>query len=125
MYIYIYIYIAPEAFSPNYIYGPFTDVFAIGCALHILVTGSPPWPDKQYNEPHCKTKLPENRIIDLQTRSKRISQECIEIINAMLHHDYEKRISLAEIKKHPWFTDQSTHKNNNLNLLNYCLLILL
>jgi serine/threonine protein kinase len=102
-------YWAPELFDgarPN----PASDMWAVGCILYILVTGSHPFDkgcaftDKQVNEAIVRTKTDPDflRGTVFDDRVEELSSSCTGLIAALLEPDPSKRITSEAFLRHPW-----------------------
>eukprot|EP00563_Minutocellus_polymorphus_P015940 CAMPEP_0181055802 /NCGR_PEP_ID=MMETSP1070-20121207/19388_1 /TAXON_ID=265543 /ORGANISM="Minutocellus polymorphus, Strain NH13" /LENGTH=1215 /DNA_ID=CAMNT_0023135127 /DNA_START=194 /DNA_END=3841 /DNA_ORIENTATION=+ len=97
-------YVAPEILrSPvSSGYKNNVDIFSAGVALYVLLCGYEPF----YGE--CDAELiASNRKASIQYPDedwRRISIEGRDLVERMLHHDPEKRITASEALKHPWIT---------------------
>ncbi|XP_034181114.2 uncharacterized protein LOC117604773 isoform X1 [Osmia lignaria lignaria] len=94
---------APETTTPGAHYsGTPCDIWSMGATLYSLVTGRVPWDGAGSiigvqaavrTEP---LKFPEKPVLSKNLR---------ELISKMLDKDPENRISLSEVKEHPWLTN--------------------
>jgi len=97
-------YVAPEILrSPvSNGYKNNVDIFSAGVTLYVLLCGYEPF----YGE--CDTELiASNRKASVEYPDedwRRISIEGRDLVERMLHHDPEKRITASEALKHPWIT---------------------
>lgn len=91
-------YISPEVIAKNY--GPESDVWSAGVILYILLCGLPPfWGDT--TEAIFKSVLWGE--LDFETEPwPEVSDAAKDLVARMLHKKYTKRITPAEILKHPW-----------------------
>jgi serine/threonine protein kinase len=91
-------YMAPEVITgKNRAANPAIDIWSMGCILYAMVHGVVPF-DGNRKEIIDKIKRGNYEL------SKTISRECSDLINKMLTVDYKERITLIEIKNHPWMT---------------------
>lgn len=81
------------------------DVFALGKVLFIALFGIPPFSwaeDRYYNyikQNGVQSYLQKTAINNVS----KVSKSVLSLINAMLQHDPQKRISVDNIIKHEWF----------------------
>ncbi|KAJ3314741.1 hypothetical protein HDV04_005747 [Boothiomyces sp. JEL0838] len=105
-------YISPEIVSRNP-YGLSSDVWAVGCLMVTLLTGSPPFQDAAVKNTLDKVSRVEYTLPDF------LSREAKDLINNMLQKDPKKRLLLTEIQRHDFFkrpfaniTSQYSNKSN-------------
>mmetsp|Transcript_45771 Transcript_45771/g.114526 ORF Transcript_45771/g.114526 Transcript_45771/m.114526 type:complete len:388 (+) Transcript_45771:331-1494(+) len=91
-------YAAPEVISGKLYAGPEVDVWSCGVILYALLCGSLPFDDE--NIPNLFKKI-KGGIFHLPTH---LSPGARDIIPRMLLVDPLKRITIAEIRQHPWYT---------------------
>jgi len=99
-------YMAPEMIrNPKGYEGTKADIWACGVILFIMLAGFPPfqkpdlsdwWFNKLANGKHAL-------FWQAHSRSAYFSDQTKDFINKILHPDPEKRISIADMKKHPWW----------------------
>lgn len=89
-------YACPEILKGEEYVGPGADIWAMGVILYCLVTGCQPWRGKT-------SKDILNQIIhkDIQLPSW-ISSECSNLILNMLQLKEKDRITIEEMRRHPW-----------------------
>lgn len=93
---------APEVATEKASYGPQCDIWSIGCMLHEMVCGHPPYTARTCSELFKivkKSKGPtfENAIW------KSVSAEAKDLVSQMLQKQPEDRPSAKEALSHPWF----------------------
>lgn len=91
-------YAAPEVISGKLYAGPEVDVWSCGVILYALLCGSLPFDDE--NIPNLFKKI-KNGIYTLPNH---LSSGARDLIPRMLLVDPMKRITIPEIRQHPWFT---------------------
>jgi serine/threonine protein kinase len=109
-------YMAPEIFLQRHAhYGKYNgaqvDLFASAIILFIMVAGHPPFSRADPNSDKFYHKIFVNRpeiFWDLNCSGKKrglayFSQEFKNLITNMLQYDPTHRLSLEEIKSHPWY----------------------
>jgi len=100
-------YQAPEIYFGNaHTASAKADVFSLGVALFVLLTGIPPFelPDPVHDKRYAyiqSGRLPKL----LQLWGMEISAPAIALLTAMLVHDPHKRLDLNEVLAHPWVSD--------------------
>jgi serine/threonine protein kinase len=90
-------YAAPEVISGHLYAGPEVDVWSCGVILYALLCGSLPFDDESI--PNLFKKI-KSGMYSLPTH---LSQLARNLIPRMLEVDPMKRITIAEIRVHPWF----------------------
>eukprot|EP00891_Asterochloris_glomerata_P001387 jgi/Astpho2/1387/Aster-06242 len=90
-------YAAPEVISGKLYGGPEVDVWSCGVILYALLCGSLPFDDE--NIPNLFKKI-KNGIYNLPSH---LSPGARDLIPRMLLVDPLKRITIPEIRQHPWF----------------------
>eukprot|EP00250_Pteridium_aquilinum_P008266 c17814_g2_i2 orf=334-1389(+) len=96
-------YIAPEVLSKKQYDGKIADVWSCGVTLYVMLVGSYPFEDPQ--EPRNFRKS-IGRILNVQYTIPdyvRISADCRNLLSQIFVANPEMRITIAEIKRHPWF----------------------
>jgi len=91
-------YAAPEVISGKMYAGPEVDVWSCGVILYALLCGSLPFDDE--NIPNLFKKI-KGGIYNLPSN---LSPGARDLIPRMLLVDPLKRITIPEIRQHPWFT---------------------
>ena len=90
-------YAAPEVISGHLYAGPEVDVWSCGVILYALLCGSLPFDDESIPSLFKKIK---SGMYSLPTH---LSQLAKNLIPRMLEVDPMKRITIPEIRRHPWF----------------------
>jgi len=90
-------YAAPEMIAGNQYFPPMVDVWSCGVILFALVCGFLPFEDQNHSELYKKILNAEYEVPNF------ISKEVSELIAGMLTTDPEKRMTLQDIRKHPWY----------------------
>lgn len=113
-------YIAPEVFSRKEYDGKVADVWSCGVTLYIMLVGGYPFEDA--DDPRNFRKTIE-RILKVHYSIPdyvRISKDCRHLLSRIFVASPEKRITIPEIKMHPWFLNKlpvefvEEGKNNKL-----------
>ncbi|CAN4090041.1 unnamed protein product [Withania somnifera] len=98
-------YIAPEVLSRKEYDGKIADVWSCGVTLYVMLVGAYPFEDPDDLRNFKKTIT---RILRVQYSIPcyvRVSKECNHLLSQIFVADPEKRITIEEIKKHPWFLE--------------------
>ncbi|KAL3321312.1 protein kinase, AMP-activated, alpha 2 catalytic subunit [Cichlidogyrus casuarinus] len=90
-------YAAPEVISGKLYAGPEVDVWSCGVILYALLCGTLPFDDENISSLFNKIKQGYFYVPDW------LSSNVKDLLRRMLAVDPIKRITIDEIKKHPWF----------------------
>ena len=93
-------YAAPEVIMGTLYAGPEVDVWSCGVILYALLCGSLPFDDESIPSLFKKIKA------GMYSLPSHLSALTRDLIPRMLVVDPMKRITIAEIKKHPWFQQE-------------------
>ncbi|XP_044484498.1 serine/threonine-protein kinase SAPK2-like [Mangifera indica] len=96
-------YIAPEVLSRKEYDGKIADVWSCGVTLYVMLVGAYPFEDPEDPRNFRKTI---QRILSVHYSIPdyvRVSMECKHLLSRIFVANPEKRITIEEIKKHPWF----------------------
>ncbi|KAJ6791055.1 serine/threonine-protein kinase SAPK2-like isoform X1 [Iris pallida] len=96
-------YIAPEVLSRKEYDGKIADVWSCGVTLYVMLVGAYPFEDPDDPRNFRKTI---GRILSVQYSIPdyvRVSSECRQLLSRIFVASPEKRITMSEIKTHPWF----------------------
>ncbi|KAH9712911.1 serine/threonine-protein kinase SAPK1 [Citrus sinensis] len=96
-------YIAPEVLSRKEYDGKIADVWSCGVTLYVMLVGAYPFEDPE-DPRNFKTTI--QRILSVHYSIPgyvRVSLECRHLLSRIFVADPEKRITIPEIQKHPWF----------------------
>ncbi|XP_027329229.1 serine/threonine-protein kinase SAPK2-like isoform X2 [Abrus precatorius] len=96
-------YIAPEVLMMKEYDGKIADVWSCGVTLYVMVVGAYPFEDPADPRNFKKTI---GKILSVQYSIPdyvRVSMECIHLLSQIFVASPDKRITIPEIKNHPWF----------------------
>ncbi|AES98115.1 putative protein kinase CAMK-OST1L family [Medicago truncatula] len=96
-------YIAPEVLTKKEYDGKIADVWSCGVTLYVMLVGAYPFEDPADPKDFKKTI---SKILSVQYKVPdfvRVSPECINLLSQIFVANPEKRITIPEIKNHPWF----------------------
>ncbi|KAI3803888.1 hypothetical protein L1987_32052 [Smallanthus sonchifolius] len=96
-------YIAPEVLSRREYDGKTADVWSCGVTLYVMLVGAYPFEDQEDPKNFRKTI---QRIMAVQYKIPdyvHISQDCRHLLSRIFVANASRRITLKEIKSHPWF----------------------
>lgn len=95
--------VAPRVKICDFGYSKLADVWSCGVTLYVMVVGAYPFGDpndpKNFRTTICRILSVNYSIPD----SLQISVECRHLLYKIFVANPEKRITIPEIKKHPWF----------------------
>ncbi|RRT39501.1 hypothetical protein B296_00057220 [Ensete ventricosum] len=94
-------YAAPEVISGKLYAGPEVDVWSCGVILYALLCGTLPFDDE--NIPNLFKKIKVRNLGGIYTLPSHLSALARDLIPRMLIVDPMKRITIREIREHPWF----------------------
>uniref|UniRef100_A0A0D9Z8C5 non-specific serine/threonine protein kinase n=1 Tax=Oryza glumipatula TaxID=40148 RepID=A0A0D9Z8C5_9ORYZ len=96
-------YIAPEVLSRKEYDGKVADVWSCGVTLYVMLVGAYPFEDPDDPRNFRKTIT---RILSVQYSIPdyvRVSADCRHLLSRIFVGNPEQRITIPEIKNHPWF----------------------
>ncbi|XVF51870.1 hypothetical protein PTKIN_Ptkin04bG0218900 [Pterospermum kingtungense] len=96
-------YIAPEVLSQKEYDGKVADVWSCGVTLYVMLVGAYPFEDPEDPRNFRKTI---GRIMAVQYSIPdyvRVSADCRHLLSHIFVANPAKRITIPEIKQHPWF----------------------
>ncbi|CAA2995286.1 serine threonine- kinase SRK2A [Olea europaea subsp. europaea] len=96
-------YIAPEVLSRREYDGKLADVWSCGVTLYVMLVGAYPFEDQDDPKNFRKTI---QRIMAVQYKIPdyvHISQDCRHLLSRIFVANPVRRITINEIKSHPWF----------------------
>ncbi|KAJ8555586.1 hypothetical protein K7X08_013082 [Anisodus acutangulus] len=96
-------YVAPEILTRKEYDGKLADVWSCGVTLYIMLVGAYPFQDPSDPKNFTKTIAKILSVRYSIPEQVRISLECRHLLTRIFVADPEKRITIPEIKMHPWF----------------------
>jgi len=93
-------YVAPEVLKQTEYDGFKSDMWSAGVILYVMLAGRLPFYQKQLAELVAKIKAGDYKI------PENVSQESIDLIQKLLCVDPEKRYTVHDCAKHPWFCEE-------------------
>jgi len=96
-------YIAPEVLRHTEYDGKTADVWSCGVALYVMLVGGYPFEDKSDPRNFSKTINKINSLSYSFPEDIPISDECRDLLSKIFVLDVNRRITLTEIRSHPWF----------------------
>jgi len=103
------LYLAPEVIMGNG-YGKECDLWSLGVMLYVLLTGYYPFYSSDRRRLYskitrCSYKWPDNGVY--------IDERAKDLVAKLLVVDHKKRMSAAEVLKHPWITLPRNNPSEN------------
>ncbi|CAJ2667876.1 unnamed protein product [Trifolium pratense] len=99
-------YIAPEVLSRREYDGKVADVWSCGVTLYVMLVGGYPFEDPDDPRNFRKTIERILRVHYSIPGYVRVSKDCRDLLSQIFVANPEKRITIPEIKKHPWFLNK-------------------
>ena len=108
-------YVAPEALAAGQ-YGQGVDVWALGVAMHVLLTGAWPFDDEDEDELMdsiiaCELDFSETAHEEFSW----ISPDAVDLLTGLLEPNPKHRLTAAQALEHSWFTNQKSHKSDSIH----------
>ena len=114
-------YTAPEVVSCDYrpakkleqgYQGDYVDIWSCGVVLFVLLVGNTPWDeplDRSYEfDQYVKTNgRPDDELWH------NLPQETLSLLRGIMRVNPKERFSLAEIRRHPWYTRQNKYLSSD------------
>jgi serine/threonine-protein kinase Chk1 len=94
-------YIAPEVLEPGYSPDK-ADVWSAGLILFVLLTGANPWDAPTERDPLFQKYVASNGR--LNTQQWNLPVGAMSLLRSMINVDLVTRISIEDIRRHPWYT---------------------
>ncbi|KAI3948995.1 hypothetical protein MKW98_021601 [Papaver atlanticum] len=96
-------YIAPEVLSRKEYDGKIADVWSAGVTLYVMLVGAYPFEDPEDPRNFKKTIGRITSVTYTIPDYVRVSAECRHLLSQIFFANPSKRITIPEIKRHPWF----------------------
>ena len=101
---------SPEMLSGNPYNGITTDIWSSGIVLYSMLVGTLPFDDQELNVLYDQIKIGTFYI------PSTLSLEAIDFLKRILYVEPDKRLSLKQIKEHPWFNLEKNKLNKGIDL---------
>jgi serine/threonine protein kinase len=102
-------YISPEILQSEEAFDGFAiDLWATAVILFIMLVGLPPWEFARPEDPRYKMVIKGKLAHMLNSWQRPISPLAADLLQKMLMPDPRQRLSLTEIKDHPWFCEEDS-----------------
>jgi len=89
-----------------------TDIWSCAIVLFVLLVGNTPWDSPVLGESyeyHDYVKSKGKPQDELWTR---VPNAALSLVRGMLRVEAEERFTMADVRKHPWFTRRNAHLND-------------
>jgi len=103
-------YISPEVLQSEEPFDGFAiDLWATGVILFIMLVGLPPWEFARAEDPRYRMVTKGKLAHMLNSWQRPVSAMAADLLQKMLMEDPRQRLSLTEVKDHPWVLDDDTN----------------
>lgn len=100
-------YISPEILRSDEPFDGFAiDLWATGVILFIMLVGLPPWEFAREEDPRYRMVIKGGLTRMLASWQRSVSPAAADLLQRMLMENPRDRLSLCEIKDHPWVLDE-------------------
>lgn len=97
-------YLAPEVLEPGYSAHK-ADVWSAGLILLVLLTGTNPWDEPSERDPAYRQFVASNGRLSSEVWNLPFGAR--SLLRSMIKTDVVTRISVEDIKRHPWYTREN------------------
>lgn len=102
-------YISPEVYKDTEAFDGFAiDVWACGVILFTMLVGLPPFEWATRDDPRYRMITRGDLMKMLDHWERQISNEAGDLLQSMLREDPRERLSLMEVRDHPWVINDNT-----------------
>ena len=88
---------------------PSSDIWCLGILIYELCSGEPPFTSENDYETMKRIKY-----FKMRDYPQHFSEECKDLIGKLVKRNPKERISLEEVKKHPWLVNNAKKYKSNL-----------
>lgn len=107
-------YISPEILASDEPFDGFAiDLWAVGVILFIMLVGLPPWEFARREDPRYLMVIRGRLSQMLESWNRPISPLAADLLQKMLMEDPRQRLSLTQVKDHPWVLEQAQTSTNS------------
>jgi serine/threonine protein kinase len=105
-------YISPEVLASDRPFDGFAiDLWATGVILFIMLVGLPPWEFARPEDPRYKMVIKGRLGKMLESWKRPVSPAATDLLQKMLMEDPRQRLSLTEVKDHPWVVNDDASES--------------
>ncbi|KAF8417246.1 putative serine/threonine protein kinase [Tirmania nivea] len=113
-------YVAPEVATRSY-YSDLVDIWSCGVVLFVMLAGNTPWDEpSDMNWEFVEYKKTKGRTGD--ELWQKLPTEALSLLRGMMKVDTATRMSLEDVRRHPWFTRRNPLLAENGNCTDRILL---
>lgn len=106
-------YMSPEIFANRRAFDGFAvDLWAAGVILYIMITGFPPYDQASLADPRFEAIVRGHLVEQLREWDIILSEGAGDLMQRMLRHDPRDRLTLDEVRRHPWVTSNEEFDPN-------------
>jgi len=109
-------FVAPEVLRQE-LYGTQVDMWSLGTILYIMLCGYPPFVEK--NLPKLYRAIKKGNVVFGKPYWDNVSREAKHCVQGLLKLDIKKRLTPADLLKHPWITHMAKSSNNLFDAKGY------
>merc|ERR550539_895084 len=95
-------YMAPEVYAQQPFDGRAVDMWAVGVCLFMMLTGQSPWEHPSPLDARFRHFTNGHLIRILTGWNMNLSPDAIDLLQQMLFRDPRDRLSLQQVRNHPW-----------------------
>ena len=123
-------YVAPEVLTCGALDGKAkgysadrSDIWSCGVVLFVLLAGNTPWSkpvegNDEYGRPNEFSEYVQTEGKPVDELWDALPSEVLSLLRGMMKVDVNSRFSLAEVRRHPWYTRKNKFMDENGRLIN-------
>ncbi|KAK5171393.1 Chk1 protein kinase [Saxophila tyrrhenica] len=89
-----------------------TDIWSCAIVLFVLLVGNTPWDSPVLEESYEYHDYVTSKGKPQDELWTKVPSAAVSLVRGMLRVDAADRFTMADVRKHPWFTKQNTHLND-------------
>lgn len=111
-------YMSPEVYNEQTFDGHAIDMWAVGVCLFMMLTGMQPW-DIPSSTNHDFRHMSAGSLVYFLTNDWRFSEitlsaDAMDLLQRMLFENPQDRLSLQQVRAHPWMQEPMTNPMNTI-----------